>query len=101
MYDALGALFPEVAWGIFAIVIGFFMALGVNRQSYWSLTRGAMAGFFHWFIISIFYFLGDWQSTAGITGLMLAIYCAFIYVNIRVNRHTILFKEYNELRNGK
>lgn len=73
------------------------MGYGVVRQSYGSLTRGALAGFFHWFIICIFYFMADYQNTGGITALMLAMYCAFIYVNLRVNRYTTEFRNHNLL----
>jgi hypothetical protein len=97
LYHKMGQLFPEVVWGLFALSIGLFMAYGVIRQSYGSLTRGALAGFFHWFIIGIFYFYSDWQSTGGITAMMLAVYCAFIYVNLRVNRYTTEFRHHNLL----
>ncbi len=65
---------------------------GAVRRSFGALTRGAGFVGLHWFCISLCYFLGDWQSTGGITALMMAIYAGFVYLNIRVN-----YKETKEL----
>lgn len=46
----------------------------------------------HWFMISIFYFIADSASTGGITALFISIYGVFLYLNIKVN-----FKENKDI----
>lgn len=77
---------PELYWGGVAILAGSAMIYGVAKSSYRSLTTGALTGFLHWIVIAVFFFAGDWQNTGGVTYLMVAVYCAFIYLNLRVNR---------------
>lgn len=82
----LNSVAPEWAWGTFAIVCGLTMGFGIIRHTYNSLARGAFIGFIHWSIICTGYFIGDWRNTGGITALMIAVYCAFIYLNLMVNK---------------
>lgn len=91
-YSALMQVLPEVVWGIFATTVGLVMIYGVIRSSFKSLTTGAFAGALHWMIICGGYFAGDWQNTAGITTLMITIYCSFVYLNLKVNRDNLPFK---------
>lgn len=93
LFTALSSVFPELVWGIFALSVGSIMFYGFIRPSYRTLTRGAWAGFVHWLIIAGGYFAGDWQNTGGITALMIAVYCGFVYLNLRVNRDTLDFEE--------
>jgi hypothetical protein len=86
LYDWLAGAAPEWFWGSFALVTGALMAVGIVRHTFAALTRGAFFGFIHWGIITTGYFLGDWQNTGGITAAMIAVYCAFIYLNLMVNR---------------
>lgn len=86
LYGELSAVAPEWAWGAIALVCGLVMLYGVFRPSYRSLTRASFIGFMFWLTISIGYFLGDWRNTGGITAAMLAISCAYIYLNVRINR---------------
>lgn len=76
---------PEVFWGTIAIVCGLLITHGAVKRSYKSLVRGATIAFFHWGIISLFYFMGDAASTGGITAAVFAVYGAFLWLNIRVN----------------
>lgn len=88
----LMSYFPEYFWGTIAVVCGIAMIYGVIRHSYRSLVVGANIGFYHWFIISVLYMGGDWKNTGGITALMIAIQCALLYINLKVNnkpKHTI------------
>lgn len=83
---------PECFWGSIALVCGAMITYGAMKRSYKSLVRGATIAFFHWGVISLMYFIGDWQNTGGITALLMSIYGAFLYVNIKVNfkeRHTM------------
>ena len=82
---------PEYVWGLIALGVGILMIYGVLRNSYRSLTLGAFVGYFHWFIIAIFYFGGDWRNTGGITSLMISIYSGFIWLNITRNKNRMHF----------
>jgi len=82
----------EVFWGGIAIICGLFIIHGAMRRSYSSLIRGATIAFFHWGVIALFYFMGDWTNTGGITALLMCTYGAFLFLNIRVN-----FKERKEI----
>lgn len=83
---------PEPVWGTVAVLAGLAIINGVVRSSLRSLTTGAMIGFSHWFIISIFFFAGDWHNTGGLTYLMIAVYSAFVWLNLRVNKNYFALK---------
>lgn len=90
LYSTLATAAPdfvpaEVFWGCVAIFCGLVITYGAVRRRYRPLIVGAATAGWHWFMISFFYFMGDWQNTGGITALVLCIYGAFIYINIRVN----------------
>lgn len=86
LYDLMQRLAPEWGWGLLALCVGILMVYGVIRHSYRSLITGALVGYFHWLLIAIMYFGGDWQNTGGITALVIAIYCGFIWLNITKNK---------------
>lgn len=86
LYDAMAVFAPEWVWGLFAIIVGIVMIYGVLKPSYRTLSNGALVSTWHWTTICVFYFVADWMSTGGVTCLMLGVYSAFIYLNIRVNR---------------
>ena len=86
LYSAMASLMPEFIWGIVALAAGAVICYGVLRPSHMRLLQGSFVGFVHWFLIAIFYFFGDWQNTGGITALFFAIYAAFIFVNLKVNK---------------
>jgi hypothetical protein len=96
IFSKLGLLAPEVFWGCLAIFCGLVTIRGAWRRSYRALVIGAGTAGWHWFMISIFYFLGDWTNTGGITSLTFAIYAAFIYLNIRVN-HRAAHRNMNDM----
>lgn len=86
LYSALAGTVPaEWFWGCVAIICGCLTIRGAFRRSYNSLLIGAGAVGWHWFIISILYFVGDWHNTGGITALFLSLYAAYVYLNIKVN----------------
>lgn len=96
LFSALGLLAPEVFWGCLAMAVGAVTIYGAYNRSYRALICGATAAGWHWLMIAIFYFIGDWQNTGGITALIFAVYAAFIYLNIRVN-HRQAHKEMDEI----
>ena len=85
LYSAMHSLAPETFWGVVAMAAGSTMIYGVLKPSYKTLTRGAYVAGFHWLIVSILYFMGDWMNTGGITSFMLAIYALFVYLNVKIN----------------
>lgn len=85
LYGSMKDLLPEFVWGIVAIVSGFIIIRGATKPSYNNLVIGSCVSFSHWFMIAIFYFVGDWQNTGGITSAVFAIYSAIIYLNIKIN----------------
>lgn len=87
LYSVMATIAPEWAFGCFALLCGSAMVYGAHRRSYYAFTNGAVAVGFHWFLICLCYFLGDWQNTGGITALMLAVYASYLYLNVRVNFH--------------
>lgn len=82
---AFASVNSEAVWGLIAISSGCVICYGAYKPSYRALITGASVAFVHWFVISMFYFWGDWQNTGGITAVTFAIYAAFIYLNIKVN----------------
>ena len=90
LYDVLATVPPDVFpaeffWGTIAIVCGCIITYGAYKRYYRPLIIGASVATWHWLMIAVFYFWGDWQNTGGITSLMLAVYGAFIYLNVRTN----------------
>lgn len=76
---------PEIFWGSVAIVCGCITTYGAVKRYYRPLIVGASVAGWHWFMISVFYFLGDPLNTGGITALIFAVYGAFIYLNVKIN----------------
>jgi len=89
IYEYMERLAPEIVWGIVAMLIGLFMLRGVWKQSYRALHTGAAAGFYYWLVIAVFYILGSWQSVGWINSFMVSLYCAFVAINLRVNKKFI------------
>ena len=85
LFSVLAGLAPEWVWGCIAITCGLITTYGAIKRGYRSLIRGSAISGWHWFMICLLYFAGDPLNTGGITALMLAIYSAYIYLNIRVN----------------
>lgn len=93
MFSVMAQYAPEWAWGCAAMAVGITMIHGVWRRSYSSLALGSFVGFLFWIIVSLFFFLGDWQNTGGITYGMIAVYCGFIRTNLYVNRSNFAFRK--------
>jgi hypothetical protein len=93
LYHNLRDVAPEEFWGAFAVFVGGVMIWGIIRHTRRALEIGAFAGWCHWLIISTGYFLGDWRNTGGLTAFMIAVYCGYIYLNLRVNRDNLHFEK--------
>lgn len=73
------------------------MTYGVARPSNNSLTIGAFVGFLFWLVIAVGYFAGDWKNAGGITSVAMAVYCAAIYLNLRVVNHNLAFEKDSDI----
>lgn len=85
LFGFMQSLAPEIFWGCLAMTCGVVIIAGAVKRRYRPLTLGASTAFFHWFMIAIFYFLGDPFNTGAITSLVFALYSAFLHLNLRVN----------------
>lgn len=85
LYGILATIAPEAFWGMLAITCGLVTCYGAIKRRYRPLARGAIVAGWHWFMISVFYFLGDPLNTGGITALVFGIYAVFVFLNLRVN----------------
>jgi len=76
---------PEPVWGLIAAAAGVVISHGAVTKRVGALILGAKTGGLFWLLVSIFFFMGDWMNTGGITALILSIYSFFIYLNLKVN----------------
>jgi hypothetical protein len=89
-YDWMSRVMPEMAWGLTAIAVGVVMCVGVIKNSYHSLSIGSFIGAIYWGTVAAGYYIGDWRDTAGLTKTMICVYCAFIFLNIRMNHDRLV-----------
>ena len=101
LYLALSHSASEYVWGGIAVVVGGIITRGALKPIYWNLDIGSLIGFMFWLTISIFYFISDWMNTGGITSLMLAVYCALIWLNVRTNKELYGYDPEYFHRHGK
>jgi hypothetical protein len=86
LFHLLAAYGGEYVWGSVAVASGLSIVRGALKPSFRNLVMGSGVGFLHWLVIGIFYFLGDWANTGGITAMAFAVYSLMIYLNIKVNK---------------
>lgn len=86
LYSGLVQLLPETVWGLIAIGAGFLTLAGLIKHLPRTFIFGAGAAGLHWFVIGLFYFLGDPTNTGGITAVFLSILATYIYLNVKINR---------------
>lgn len=85
-YDYMAGLAHEWAWGLGAVIIGVVMIYGVIKGSDESLIRGSVAGYLWWTFIAILEAIGAIHGVSWLTCAMVAVYCGYIALNLRVNR---------------
>jgi len=86
LYSALAMSGGEYIWGGLVLAAGVLITRGAVKPSYDNLILGSGVGFLTWLVVGIFYILGDWASTGGITAIAFSVYCLLIYLNIKVNK---------------
>lgn len=77
--------FPELAWGSWSSACGFLICFSLWKGSFKWLARCLAFAGWHWTMVAIFLWWGDWQNTAGLTYTFIFIYCAYSYLNVKVN----------------
>lgn len=87
----MSQVMPELYWGLAAVVIAIIMCYGIWRPSYMSMRISTAAGSLHWMIVSLGFFIGDWQGTDWILTAAISVYCGYVYANVTVNKDSIIF----------
>lgn len=86
LYATMASISTEYFWGAVAIASGLIICRGVFKPSYRNTQLGAFIGFFHWTMIGVLYFVGDWSNTGGITALAFAVYSGLVWLNVKLNK---------------
>ncbi len=95
-FSVLGipAFMPEWAIGTITLGVGASIVLGSAKESYPLLATGCAMGSIAWIVGTVLSISIDWHTPAWIFSLMIALYCAFVYINISVNsKHLIAGKK--------
>jgi len=71
--------------GILIMAIGLPTLLGSIFERLSMLKIGTLLGFSFWAAVTGAVLYAKWQSPGWIFSLMIAMYCGFVYVNIRIN----------------
>jgi chromate transport protein ChrA len=95
-YNTINNVEPLI--GGVAIVIGLLMFYGAWKTSYKALRRGAAAGHYFWFVMTLISLTTCWQCASWITSLMVTIYCVFIAANLKVNKNLLDNKNTNNIK---
>ena len=91
--------FPEWIISSMMLIIGYFIVSGSLRQIYRTLLVGTQLSFYFWFLSIGGLLYAQWQNPMWIVALMIAMYSAFVSVNIKVNRDNLPFKkQYNIIK---
>lgn len=74
---------------------GMTIVFGALTDRMPALTLGTGAGFYVWFGLMVLTLIMNWQSGWWIVALMIAVYCGFVHLNLRVNRNNLQNKKYS------
>ncbi len=85
--------FPEWIVSSIMLIIGYFITSGSIGQRYRTLAIGTQLSFYFWFLSIGGLLYAQWQNPIWIVALMIAMYSAFVSVNIKVNRDNLPFKK--------
>lgn len=89
IYSKMDNFMPEWAWGSIAVVFGVALSYGAIKKKYRTLVMSSIAVWWFWSMVSIFYFIGGWEDTGGLSAAAFSIYASFIYLNLRVNKRAL------------
>lgn len=82
----IGQVFPELLLGLISVAAGSSIVIGVFLNKYFPLLYGALAGFYFWFVVMVMLIVEHWQTSQWITASVIAGYCCFVYLNLKVNK---------------
>lgn len=85
IYDKTLEFAPEWAWGTWSTVCGAALVAAVFKRSTRWVSRASAFAMWHWFTISLMFWWGDWQNTAGLTYMFIGLYATYIFLNVRLN----------------
>lgn len=87
--DILGTRTYEWLIGLAMFIPGVAIVIGALRDKMGLLTFGTGVGFYFWMSLMVCTIIIHWQSGWWIVALMIALYCGFVHLNLRVNRHNL------------
>lgn len=80
---------PEWLLGVVVLVIGIAILYSSIAGKAKLLSFAALLGFSFWIAVTGVGLSFDWRSPGWIFGLMIAMYCGFCSVNIRINSNLL------------
>lgn len=84
-FATMASISTEYFWGTLSILVGLIVCRGALKPSAKNVRLGALVAFFHWLLLSVLYFMGDWHATGGLTAATFCIYSCLVWVNVKVN----------------
>jgi len=85
LFSMMDRLAPEWAWGTFAMAVGALNIYTITRKKKKLLARSHGLATWHWGLVSLMMWLGDWQNTGGLTYSFIAIYASYCFLNVKIN----------------
>lgn len=85
--DVLGNRTYELMVGGLMMIPGLSIIIGALKDKIGLLTFGTGVGFCFWLGFMGMTLLISWQSGWWIVALMIAFYCGFVHLNLRVNKN--------------
>lgn len=85
LYSKMEIFAPEWAWGSWAMLVGVITVVTIMYKKKRWLARAHAFSAWHWATVSAMMWWGDWQNTGPVTYTFIAVYSAFLYLNIKVN----------------
>lgn len=85
LYSKMADIAPEWAWGAWSMAVGIITVVTITLKKKRWLSRAHAFSTWHWGTVSLMMWWGDWQNTGPVTYTMIAVYSAFLYLNVKVN----------------
>lgn len=76
---------PEWAWGTWSLVAGALQVVAALREDYKFLAHSLEFIAWHWFVVALAMWVGDWQNTGGLVYTTVCLYSVFSYLNVKLN----------------
>lgn len=76
---------PEWAWGTWSLTAGMLVSWYTATEQHVAQARALCFIVFHWLAVGWLMWFGDWKNTGGLTYSAIALYAAFLFLNVRIN----------------